>query len=39
MASHKIEIYENKAKNLYTNYFVFDYDGECKFIKRKHYSD
>jgi len=24
---------------LYTVYFVFDLDGECKFIKTKHYSD
>ena len=30
---------DNKAKNLYTIYFVFDLDGECKFIKTKHYSD
>ena len=29
----------NKGKNLYTNYFVFDLDGECNFIKTKHYSD
>jgi len=28
----------NKAKNFYTIYFVFDSDGECKFIKTKHYS-
>jgi len=28
-----------KAKNLYTSYFVFDLDGECKFMKTKHYSD
>jgi len=25
-------------ENLYTIYFVFDLDGECKFIKTKHYS-
>jgi len=31
--------HQNKAKNLYTIYFVFDLDGECKFIKTKHYSD
>jgi len=31
--------YQNKAKNLYTIYFVFDLEGECKFIKTKHYSD
>jgi len=30
MASHKIETYQNKAKNLCTIYFVFDLDGECK---------
>ena len=24
MASRKIQIYQNKAKNLYTIYFVFD---------------
>jgi len=24
---------------LCTIYFVFDLDGECKFIKTKHYSD
>ena len=29
----------NKAKNFYTIYFVFDSDGECKFIKTKHCSD
>ena len=39
MATRKIETYQNKAKNLYTIYFVFDLDGECKFIKTKHYSD
>jgi len=39
MASRKIQTYQNKAKNLYTIYFVFDLDGECKFIKTKHYSD
>jgi len=39
MASHKIQTYQNKAKNLYTIYFVFDLDGECKFIKTKHYID
>ena len=31
----KIQTYQNKAKNLYTIYFVFDLDGECKFIKLK----
>jgi len=39
VASHKIQTYQNKAKNLYTICFVFDLDGECKFIKTKHYSD
>ena len=33
MASRKIQTYQNKAKNLYTIYFVFDLDGECKLIK------
>jgi len=36
MASRKIQTYQNKAKNLYTTYFVFDLDGECKLIKTKH---
>ena len=31
--------HQNKAKNLCTIYFAFDLDGECKFIKTKHYSD
>ena len=31
----KIQTYQNKAKNLYTIYFVFDVDSECKFIKLK----
>jgi len=39
MASRKIQTYQNKAKNLCTIYFVFDFDGECKLIKTKHYSD
>jgi len=41
MASRKIQKYQNKAKNLCTGtiYFVFDLDGECKFIKTKHASD
>jgi len=39
MASRKIQTYQNKAKNLYTIYFVLDLDGERKFIKTKHYSD
>ena len=39
MASRKIQTYQNKAKNLYTIYFVFDLDSEWKFIKTKHYSD
>jgi len=39
MASCKVQTYQNKAKNLYTIYFVFDLDGEYKFIKTKHYSD
>ena len=30
MASRKIQTYQNKAKNLWTIYFVFDLDGECK---------
>ena len=34
MASRKIKTYQNKAKNVYTIYFVFDMDGECKFITR-----
>jgi len=28
-----MQTYQNKAKNLYTIYFVFDLDGEGKFIK------
>jgi len=39
MANRKIQTYQIKAKNLYTTYFVFELDGECKFIKTKHYSD
>jgi len=39
MASRKIQTYQNKAKNFYTIYFVFDLDGEGKFIKTEHYSD
>jgi len=39
MASRKIQTYQNKAKNLCTVYFMFDLHGECKFIKRKQYSD
>ena len=39
MASRKIQTCQNKAKNLSTIYFVFDLDGECKFIKTKHCSD
>ena len=39
MASRKTQTYQNKAKNLYTIYFVFDLGGECKFIKTKHDSD
>ena len=39
MASRKKETYQNKAKNLCIIYFVFDLDGECKFIKTKHYND
>jgi len=38
MASREIQTYQNKVKNLYTIYFVFDLDGECKFIKTKQYS-
>ena len=37
IASRKIQTNQNKAKNLCTIYFVLD--GECKFIKKKHYSD
>jgi len=33
MASRTIQTYQNKAKNLCTIYFVFDLDGECRFIK------
>ena len=29
MASHKIQTYQNNAKNLCTIYFVFDLDDEC----------
>ena len=32
----KIQTYQNEAKNLYAIYFVFDLDGECKFVKTKH---
>ena len=40
MASRKIRTYQNKAKNLCTiSFFVFDLDGECKFVKTKHYSN
>jgi len=39
MASHKIQTYQNKAKNLCTIYFVFDLDGEREFTKTKDYSD
>ena len=39
MASRKIQTYQNKTKNLCTIYFVFDLDGERKFIKTKKYSD
>ena len=39
MASRKIQTYQNKAKNLYTIYFVFDLNGECKFIKTKQNFD
>jgi len=35
MASRKIQTYQNKAKNLYTIYFVFDLNGELAFIKTK----
>ena len=28
-----MQTYQNKAKNLYIIYFVFDLDGECKLIK------
>ena len=36
MASRIVQTYQNKAKNLYTIYFVFDLDGECKFITTKY---
>ena len=39
MASRKIQTNQNKAKNLYSIYFVCELDGECKSIKTKHYSD
>jgi len=39
MASRKRQTYQKEAKNLCTIYFVFDLDGERKFIKTKHYSD
>jgi len=39
MASRKKQTYQNKAKNLYTIYFVFDLNCECIFIKTKLYSD
>ena len=34
MASRKIQTYQNKDKNLCTNYFVFDLDGECNSLKQ-----
>ena len=34
MASRKRQTYQNKAKNLYV-LFVFDLDGQCKFIKNE----
>ena len=39
MASRRIQTYQNKAKNLCTLYFVFDYDGERKFIRTKQYKN
>jgi len=39
VACREIQTYQNKAKDLCTIYFVFDLDGECKFIKTQHYSD
>jgi len=40
MASRRIQTYQNKAKNLCTDFFfVSDVDGECKFVKTKHYSN
>ena len=39
MASRKIQTYQNSVENLCTVYFVFDLDGECKFIQTKHCSD
>ena len=38
MASCKRQTYQNEAKNLCA-IFVFDLDGECEFIKTKHYSE
>ena len=34
MASRKIQTYQNKAKNLFTIYIVFDLDGECNSLKQ-----
>ena len=34
MASRKIQIYQNKAKNLYTIYFVFDLDVNANSLKQ-----
>jgi len=42
MASRKIQTYQNTAKNLCTISFFVRLgrsDGECKFVKTKHYSD
>jgi len=39
MDSRKMQTYQNQANNLYTIYFMCDLGSECKFIKRKHYSD
>jgi len=38
MVSRKIQTYQNKAKNMciISFLFVFDLDGECKFVKTKH---
>jgi len=40
MTSRKIQTYQNKAKNFCTiSFLVSDLDGECKFVKTKHYCD
>jgi len=34
MASRKIQTYQNKANTLCTISFLFDLDGECKFVTK-----